>query len=206
MIQHNPNSVHPRDSTVKDCRHLCKTVNIRSVVMNETDTCLEMDGTPEQLPPLRVLCMTPAAVPCSTFPVSSRGNDHSQYIQTLTQSIVEMSSQMIELAMLASTCTAPSMIHNTYAAANIVVHTALKRKKINLSHSVNALVAFDHLFDVQGMIAGRWPSMTRVPGIDEKRGEAKLSDGDESHEEKEPRVVTRFGSSHDSKCQASMAI
>jgi len=39
---------------------------------------------------------------------------------------------MIELAMLASKCTAPPTIHNIYAIENNIVQMALNRKKINL--------------------------------------------------------------------------
>lgn len=49
-----------------------------------------------------------------------------------TQRIVEISSHMIELAMLASKCTAPPTIHNTYAIENNIVQMALNRNKINL--------------------------------------------------------------------------
>lgn len=46
--------------------------------------------------------------------------------------MVEIRSQIIELAMLARTWTAPSMIHRTYAIENNMVQIALKRNSIKL--------------------------------------------------------------------------
>ena len=50
----------------------------------------------------------------------------------LTQRMVEMRSQIMELAMLARTCTAPSTIHKIYATENTMVQIALKRNRIKL--------------------------------------------------------------------------
>lgn len=52
--------------------------------------------------------------------------------------MVEMRSHIIELAMLASRCTAPSIIHKTYAIENSIVQMALNKKKIKL-HTQAAL-------------------------------------------------------------------
>jgi hypothetical protein len=49
---------------------------------------------------------------------------------------------MMELAMLARKCTAPSMIHSMYAAPNSVVHTALNSKSIKLDASYVSRTSF----------------------------------------------------------------
>jgi hypothetical protein len=73
--------------------------------------CLQREtaGASGQLLPWRVTRIRPEAAP---------------------QRIVEISSHMIELAMLANKCTDPPTIHNTYAIANNIVHIALNKKRI----------------------------------------------------------------------------
>lgn len=57
--------------------------------------------------------------------------------------MVEIRSQIIELAMLARTWTAPSMIHRTYAIENNMVQIALKRNSIKLLNEFKSAIRHD---------------------------------------------------------------
>jgi pyruvate carboxylase len=84
-------------------------------------------GTSRKYPPFGCRTSKQMRNPIRMSSHSRQGNDIAP-----TQSSVVISIQIIELAMLARKCTAPSIIHMIYAVENIMVHTELKQKKISL--------------------------------------------------------------------------
>lgn len=105
----SPNSTQPTASTVSVSRQLDTLSSCGESHGKTPLTDVELLDIQLQSPPARVLCIMPAAAP---------------------QSAEVIASQIMELAMLARKCTAPSTIHSIYAAPNNVVHTALNSKSI----------------------------------------------------------------------------
>jgi hypothetical protein len=126
----SPNSTQPTASTVSVSRQLDTLSSCGGSHGKTPLTDVELLDIQLQSPPVRVLCIMPAAAPCPP-----ELNCCFYTVRCLTQSAEVIASQIMELAMLARKCTAPSTIHSIYAAPNSVVHTALNSKSIKLNAS-----------------------------------------------------------------------
>ena len=110
--EHNPNSTHPTASTVRVSLQLLTLLRSWGWEQGELGfTNPEESDIQLQSPPARVPCIMPAATPCVAESILLNTTDMS-LVRALTQSAVVIPSQMMELAMLASKCTAPSTIQS----------------------------------------------------------------------------------------------
>jgi hypothetical protein len=119
-----------------------------------------------------------------------------------THRIVEISSHIIELAMLANKCTAPPTIQTTYAIENNMVQIALNKKRIRLYIPHKMLWASDLInlssryLNIQRMIAAVRPGMILISGFNQECSESQLSHSAGGHEGEEEWVIMSLDIRH----------
>lgn len=104
----------------------------------------------------------------------------------------------MELAMLASRCTAPSIIHNTYAIENNIVQMALNMKNIKLHTQVALARQLDNglWINLQVMVAGARPGVVLVSAVYQEGGEYRFCQCASGHEREEKRMVMSLDVRH----------